>query len=269
MIKIKQLFDEITKQKVYPITTLKAVKDPKSKKSLSDLMIVGEDEEIIGELGKRDCDTLGGKYKSTDIDSAMTCDEDEGLGEVEDVTIVDADRLGGKYTAEDVNSLKQRIVELETENEKLNNSLSTKIPFSFGIDSDGNYGYIKAGADAVTPFKNGIKGFGVFHLETENKRGDYYYTSFDSNLSSSASGNFSANNYSHTETITFKESALISFCWDYASRGTDPSSIYVKIGNIPYAKRTLYTINVTAGTQLVAYIKGNGSGVYSLGFVIC
>ena len=25
----------------------------------------------------------------------------------------------------------------------------------FGIDSDGNYGYIKAGADTVTPFKSG------------------------------------------------------------------------------------------------------------------
>ena len=26
----------------------------------------------------------------------------------------------------------------------------------FGVDSDGNYGYIKAGADTVTPFKSGI-----------------------------------------------------------------------------------------------------------------
>lgn len=28
-------------------------------------------------------------------------------------------------------------------------------PFKFGIDADGNYGYIKAGADTVTPFKTG------------------------------------------------------------------------------------------------------------------
>lgn len=28
---------------------------------------------------------------------------------------------------------------------------------SFGVDADGNYGYIKAGADTVTPFKNGPK----------------------------------------------------------------------------------------------------------------
>jgi len=30
---------------------------------------------------------------------------------------------------------------------------STEIPFKFGIDASGNYGYIKAGADSVTPFK--------------------------------------------------------------------------------------------------------------------
>ena len=29
------------------------------------------------------------------------------------------------------------------------------IPFPFGIDSDGNYGYRKDGADTVTPFKSG------------------------------------------------------------------------------------------------------------------
>lgn len=32
---------------------------------------------------------------------------------------------------------------------------TVKIPFSLGIDSSGNYGYIKDGADTVTPFKNG------------------------------------------------------------------------------------------------------------------
>ena len=31
------------------------------------------------------------------------------------------------------------------------------IPFRFGIDSDGNYGYIKAGADSVTPFKSAVQ----------------------------------------------------------------------------------------------------------------
>lgn len=35
------------------------------------------------------------------------------------------------------------------------NGVNGKVPFSFGIDADGNYGYIKAGADTVTPFKSG------------------------------------------------------------------------------------------------------------------
>lgn len=38
----------------------------------------------------------------------------------------------------------------------LNSSL-TNGKIKFGIDSDGNYGYIKDGADTVTPFKNAIK----------------------------------------------------------------------------------------------------------------
>ena len=33
--------------------------------------------------------------------------------------------------------------------------LYNDIVFPFGIDSDGNYGYFKAGADTVTPFKSG------------------------------------------------------------------------------------------------------------------
>ena len=30
-----------------------------------------------------------------------------------------------------------------------------KVPFKFGITEDGQYGYIKDGADTVTPFKSG------------------------------------------------------------------------------------------------------------------
>ena len=33
--------------------------------------------------------------------------------------------------------------------------LNEDLPFKFGIDNDGNYGYYKAGADTVTPFKTG------------------------------------------------------------------------------------------------------------------
>lgn len=34
---------------------------------------------------------------------------------------------------------------------------SIKVPFSFGVDDNGNYGYIKAGADTVTPFNQGAQ----------------------------------------------------------------------------------------------------------------
>lgn len=37
----------------------------------------------------------------------------------------------------------------------------SNVPFRFGIDSNGNYGYIKAGADTVTPFKTVAKKVGT------------------------------------------------------------------------------------------------------------
>lgn len=33
--------------------------------------------------------------------------------------------------------------------------LQGKVPFAFGVDENGNYGYYKEGADTVTPFKSG------------------------------------------------------------------------------------------------------------------
>ena len=36
-----------------------------------------------------------------------------------------------------------------------NDNSTIQLPFGFGIDAQGNYGYIKAGADTVTPFKSG------------------------------------------------------------------------------------------------------------------
>ena len=60
---------------------------------------------------------------------------------------VNAEKLDGKEASyfastEDVHN---SISEINTE-------ITNKIPFGFGIDSNGNYGYIKAGADTVTPF---------------------------------------------------------------------------------------------------------------------
>lgn len=40
--------------------------------------------------------------------------------------------------------------------------LSAKVPFRFGVDEKGNYGYIKAGADTVIPFRHG----GIMEVKT-------------------------------------------------------------------------------------------------------
>lgn len=53
------------------------------------------------------------------------------------------------------------------------------VPFKFGIDENGNYGYYKAGADTVTPFKKGefIGGFMYSNNITLPKQGIYIVTS--------------------------------------------------------------------------------------------
>jgi len=48
--------------------------------------------------------------------------------------------------------------------------INAKLPFRFGIDSDGNYGFIKAGADSVTPFNSG-SGLPRFLIKVYNTSG--------------------------------------------------------------------------------------------------
>lgn len=67
-----------------------------------------------------------------------------------------------------------------------NQALSAKSPFSFGIDSEGNYGYIKEGADTVTPFKLNIKRTRIFsgnslYPHTVNLKGYEGYKQFTIN----------------------------------------------------------------------------------------
>lgn len=93
--------------------------------------------EPTGEVGTRDADTLGGKYKATDIDKAITYDSDEEE-EVEDVEIVDADRLGGKYTSEDIDNIKSDIDEIEDEIEELRNAPGLTAWKLFGHTSNQN-----------------------------------------------------------------------------------------------------------------------------------
>lgn len=64
--------------------------------------------------------------------------------------------------SDDIEQLGDDLSNTNTNLEDLQNNLETTyngqtVPFVFGIDANGNYGYRKLGADAVTPFKNAKK----------------------------------------------------------------------------------------------------------------
>ena len=48
------------------------------------------------------------------------------------------------------------IADINSNVTRIDNTLTTKVPFRFGIDGSGRYGYYKAGADTVTPFSSDI-----------------------------------------------------------------------------------------------------------------
>lgn len=102
-------------------------------------------------------------------------------GTTEEVTIEDIseyDQYGSKFGAGDINKTNQAVNEkfdsgdvvdpmLTTEPGFAADAYQTKLQFDeqnknmgglrFGVDADGNYGYIKDGADTVTPFKKGYE----------------------------------------------------------------------------------------------------------------
>ena len=56
----------------------------------------------------------------------------------------------------------------------LNGNLADSLGgMSFGVDADGNYGYIKAGADTVTPFKHGITKIASFSAHWNTDESDF------------------------------------------------------------------------------------------------
>ena len=54
-----------------------------------------------------------------------------------------------------MNQILNKIDKVESNVSELNSNVTESLPFKLGIDANGNYGYIKAGADSVTPFKTG------------------------------------------------------------------------------------------------------------------
>ncbi|MDE5679526.1 MAG: hypothetical protein K2I01_03745, partial [Lachnospiraceae bacterium] len=66
-----------------------------------------------------------------------------------------------------------------------NNFIDSLGGITFGVDGDGNYGYIKAGADTVTPFKMGGKKIGTFSGIYPNlSAATAYYTNLNTYTSS-------------------------------------------------------------------------------------
>lgn len=62
--------------------------------------------------------------------------------------------IASKFTASDIN-YDGSISELESGTvQDAIDEINEKVPFQFAIDSNGNYGYIKDGADSVTPFSD-------------------------------------------------------------------------------------------------------------------
>lgn len=83
--------------------------------------------------------SFGGKSKSFEL----------GYGEVKEIW------LDGQHDEVDEARLKECLDELADEIDKeISEKFDEKLPFSLGIDEDGNYGYRKEGADTVIPFRS-------------------------------------------------------------------------------------------------------------------
>lgn len=79
------------------------------------------------------------------------------------------------------------ILELDTQTAKNVSQLNSgDIAFQFGVDEDGNYGYIKAGADTVTPFKSGANAIPF----SFNVNATFSYHQAEGTISSGESGSY-------------------------------------------------------------------------------
>lgn len=123
--------------------------------------------------------------------------------------------------------------------------LETKVPFSFGIDSKGRYGYIKAGADTVIPFKHG----GIFEVKT-----GYINSGFRGEFDLSAENDGVA-----TLIMTMKKNAGASYHYDYSVK-KNGSVIKTETitGDIGTYQRTV-TFNVSEGDVITITSSEAGS----------
>ena len=89
-----------------------------------------------------------------------TLTKEDGTTEIVTVTREEGtiSQEGDAYSAANMNDLEQRVADgfstLSQDSVKIATKNTTSDSIAFGIDSNGNYGYIKEGADTVTPFKS-------------------------------------------------------------------------------------------------------------------
>ena len=115
--------------------------------------------------------------------------------------------------------------------QKIHDSLVDKVPFKFGITEDGQYGYIKDGADTVTPFKKGVIELTPIYSDTKRI--------------------YSGDKATYTWSPNISGTVCIVITWAYVSVNNPISEITsVKVGgvNVPYTfKRVNDQANASSG----------------------
>ena len=124
------------------------------------------------------------------------------------------------------------------------------VPFKFGIDENGNYGYIKDGADTVIPFKRDMKNLKIqFNASSISNLtiGNTYFI---------AMGNFQ----STKNTGTVSAGAEVLYQSEWVNSGSAYNNYYY-IGRFYIVKATASTItfaNMNTGWSHVIYFDMNG-----------
>ena len=107
-------------------------------------------------------------FSDADISSDSLSLKDSGVEGIITVVNQNGTEVNQIYTASKITSLETRLKTLEDTAVTVNESEDTTIlpvgetlPFKFGIDSNGNYGYYKNGSDVLIPFGSGSSSSGV------------------------------------------------------------------------------------------------------------
>lgn len=212
----------------YPLTTSdQVILDNGNRLSGSNFLSIEKSGSAEGEIALNNADTLGGKTED-ELFVAKAVDSDKLGGKTESELSVanskSADSLGG-YTAE-----KFVLAENFT-------SLENKIPFTFGIDKNGNYGYIKAGADSVTPFNRDISEFDILLHKVVNTGSDAVNSSY----------------VTYSYSLTSSDIAKYQFYLFEAS--------FIGVNNISYGQISSATVPSNAINILDGEFIGQGSSV--------